>query len=56
MLPLSSVVSLQSNAGPEFTSRFNEFRAVEITGSPAHGYSTDQAMKALFYVDILVVK
>jgi HAE1 family hydrophobic/amphiphilic exporter-1 len=47
MLPLSSVVSLQSRAGPEFTSRFNEFRAVEITGSPAHGYSTDQAMKAL---------
>jgi HAE1 family hydrophobic/amphiphilic exporter-1 len=47
MLPLSSVVSLQSKAGPEFTSRFNEFRAVEITGSPAHGYSTDQAMKAL---------
>jgi HAE1 family hydrophobic/amphiphilic exporter-1 len=47
MLPLSSVVSLQNKAGPEFTSRFNEFRAVEITGSPAHGYSTDQAMKAL---------
>jgi len=47
MLPLSSVVSLKSEAGPEFTSRFNEYRAVEITGSAAPGYSTAQAMKAL---------
>jgi HAE1 family hydrophobic/amphiphilic exporter-1 len=47
MLPLSSVVSLQTRAGPEFTSRFNEYRAVEITGSPASGYSTVQAMNAL---------
>ncbi len=47
MLPLSSVVSIKETAGPEFTSRFNEYRAVEITGSAAPGYSTDQAMKAL---------
>jgi len=47
MLPLSSVVSLQTRAGPEFTSRFNEYRAVEITGSPAPGYSTSKAMDAL---------
>jgi HAE1 family hydrophobic/amphiphilic exporter-1 len=47
MVPLSSVVSLKNTAGPEFTSRFNEYRAVEITGSAAPGYSTVQAMKAL---------
>jgi len=47
MLPLSSVISLQTRAGPEFTSRFNEYRAVEITGSPAAGFSTVQAMNAL---------
>jgi HAE1 family hydrophobic/amphiphilic exporter-1 len=47
MVPLSSVVSLRAAAGPEFTSRFNEYRAVEITGSPAPGYSTVQAMNAL---------
>jgi HAE1 family hydrophobic/amphiphilic exporter-1 len=47
MLPLSSVISLQTRAGPEFTSRFNEYRAVEITGSPAAGFSTVQAMSAL---------
>ena len=47
MLPLSTVVSVQTKSGPEFTSRFNEYRAVEITGSAASGYSTAQAMKAL---------
>jgi len=47
MLPLSSVVSIKAAAGPEFTSRFNEYRAVEITGSAAPGYTAAQAMKAL---------
>ena len=47
MLPLSSVVSIETRQGPEFTSRFNEYRAVEITGTPAFGYSTAQAMNAL---------
>jgi HAE1 family hydrophobic/amphiphilic exporter-1 len=47
MLPLSTVVSVQTKSGPEFTSRFNEYRAVEITGSAASGYSTAQAMTAL---------
>jgi len=47
MLPLSSVVSIKDTAGPEFTSRFNEYRAVEITGSAAPGYTAAQAMKAL---------
>ena len=47
MLPLSTVVSIKPTAGPEFTSRFNEYRAVEITGSAAPGYSTVQAMRAL---------
>lgn len=47
MVPLSSVVSIESREGPEFTSRFNEYRAVEITGAPASGYSTVQAMDAL---------
>jgi len=47
MLPLSSIVSIKTTAGPEFTSRFNEYRAVEITGSAAPGFSAVQAMKAL---------
>jgi len=47
MLPLSSLVSVGTRQGPEFTSRFNEYRSVEITGSPGPGYSTVQAMTAL---------
>ncbi len=47
MVPLSSVISIETREGPEFTSRFNEYRAVEITGTPAPGYSTVQAMDAL---------
>jgi multidrug efflux pump len=33
--------------GPEYTQRFNLFRAVQITGQPAPGYSSGQAMAAL---------
>jgi HAE1 family hydrophobic/amphiphilic exporter-1 len=47
MLPLSSLITIERREGPEFTSRFNEFRAVEITGTPAPGYSMVQAMGAL---------
>lgn len=47
MAPLSSVVSIETREGPEFTSRFNEYRAAEITGTAAKGYSTVQAMNAL---------
>src|SRR5260370_1305374 len=47
MVPFSLVVSIETRQGPEFTSRFNEYRAVEITGAPASGYSTVQAMNAL---------
>jgi len=47
MVPLSSVVTLEKSYGPEFTSRFNEYRSAEITGVPAAGYSSTEAMKAL---------
>lgn len=47
MLPLSSLLTIETREGPEFTSRFNEYRAVEITGSPAAGFSTTEAMNAL---------
>jgi HAE1 family hydrophobic/amphiphilic exporter-1 len=47
MVPLSSVVSTKSIVGPEFTNRFNLFRAAQITGVPAAGYSSGQATDAL---------
>src|SRR5262249_23618847 len=47
MLPLSTVVSSRRIFGPEYTQRFNLFRAVQINGQPAPGYSSGQAMAAL---------
>ncbi|HEY5676672.1 MAG TPA: efflux RND transporter permease subunit, partial [Myxococcales bacterium] len=47
MVSLGTLVKTQPTAGPEFTNRFNLFRAAEITGVPAEGYSSAQAMKAL---------
>ena len=46
-VPLSSLVSTEPTSGPEYTNRFNLFRAAELTGSPAEGYSSDQALNAL---------
>ena len=46
-VPLSSVVNMLPTTGPEYTNRFNLFRAAELTGSPAPGYSSDQALSAL---------
>jgi multidrug efflux pump len=47
MLPLSTVVTTRRIFGPEYTQRFNAFRAVQVTGLPAPGYSSGQAMDAL---------
>jgi hydrophobic/amphiphilic exporter-1 (mainly G- bacteria), HAE1 family len=47
MLPLSTVVTTRRIFGPEYTQRFNIFRAAQITGQPALGYSSGQAMAAL---------
>jgi len=46
-IPLSSLVSVTKTSGPEFTYRYNLYRAVEISGSPAPGYSSKQALDAL---------
>jgi HAE1 family hydrophobic/amphiphilic exporter-1 len=47
MVPLSSIVSVSETQGPEFTNRFNLFRTAEVTGAPAPGYSSAQALAAL---------
>jgi HAE1 family hydrophobic/amphiphilic exporter-1 len=46
-VPLSTLVETSNSAGPEFTNRFNLFRAAKITGQPAQGYSSAQALAAL---------
>jgi len=47
MVPLSTLVSARDMRGPEFTTRFNLYRAAEITGSAAPGYSSGDALAAL---------
>ena len=47
MIPLSTLVSMQPAFGPEYTTRFNEYRGIEIFALPAPGYSTGDAMKAV---------
>jgi HAE1 family hydrophobic/amphiphilic exporter-1 len=34
-------------AGPDYTNRFNLYRSVELTGGPAPGYTSAQALDAL---------
>jgi HAE1 family hydrophobic/amphiphilic exporter-1 len=47
MVPLSALVTLRHTAGPEYTQRFNLFRAAQVTGAAAPGYSSGQALAAL---------
>jgi hydrophobic/amphiphilic exporter-1 (mainly G- bacteria), HAE1 family len=47
MVPLSTLTKFESRAGPEFTMRFNEYRAAQLNGAAAPGYSSNQATKAL---------
>ena len=47
MVPLSTVATIRPIAGPDYTTRFNLYRSVEVTGIPGEGYTSDQARTAL---------
>ncbi|MEZ5148380.1 MAG: efflux RND transporter permease subunit [Bacteroidales bacterium] len=47
MVPLSTIATIRPMAGPDYTNRFNLYRSIEVTGGPAAGYSSTQAMQAL---------
>jgi len=47
MVPLSTLTKFESREGPEFTMRYNMYRAAQLNGSATPGYSSAQAMKAL---------
>src|SRR6202021_3936393 len=47
MVPLSTLVDIQQMSGPNFVSRYNLYQAAEITGIPAPGYSSAQALNAI---------
>ena len=47
MVPLSTLVAMQTSYGPEFTLRFDEYRSAQIMASTQPGVSSGQAMAAL---------
>jgi HAE1 family hydrophobic/amphiphilic exporter-1 len=46
-VPLSTLVTMKTTSGPEFTNRFNGYRAAQINGILAPGYSSGQGRQAL---------
>lgn len=44
MVPLSGVLNMHFQSGPNIVSRFNSYPAVQITGAPIQGISTGQAL------------
>ena len=47
MVPLSALLTTRQIIGPQYTNRFNLFRAAQVIGSAAPGYSSVQALTAL---------
>jgi HAE1 family hydrophobic/amphiphilic exporter-1 len=47
MVPLSTLANVEPIAGPDYTTRFNLYRSVEVTGGPADGYTSNEARQAL---------
>jgi HAE1 family hydrophobic/amphiphilic exporter-1 len=47
MVPLGTVANVTPTSGPDYTTRFNLFRSVEVTGGPADGFTSDDARTAL---------
>lgn len=47
MVPLATIATVRPISGPDYTTRFNLYRAVEVTGGPAAGFTSVQAREAL---------
>lgn len=47
MVPLTALVSVKPVSGPDYTNRFNLYRSAEVSGVPAAGYTSAQAIAAL---------
>jgi HAE1 family hydrophobic/amphiphilic exporter-1 len=47
MVPLDNLVTVVESAGPPVITHYNLFRAVEIDGSPAPGYSSSEGLAAM---------
>ena len=47
MVPMSTLATITPSGGPDVIYRYNRFRAIQILGGPAPGYSSGQASKAM---------
>lgn len=47
MIPVSTFATVKDTIGPDYTYRYNMYRAAEINGNAAPGYSSAQALAAL---------
>jgi hydrophobic/amphiphilic exporter-1 (mainly G- bacteria), HAE1 family len=47
MVPLATIATVKPMSGSDYTTRFNLYRSVEVTGGPAEGYTSAQVNKAL---------
>ena len=47
MVPLSGIMTVRYVSAPKLMERFNGFPAVKVTGNPAQGYSSGQAIAAM---------
>ncbi len=47
LIPLASLITIKTVTGPDQVDRFNSFPAAKITGEPAPGYSSGQALAAM---------
>jgi multidrug efflux pump subunit AcrB len=47
MVPLGTLATVKATAGPAVVYRYNRYRAIQIMGGPAPGYSSGQAVKAM---------
>jgi multidrug efflux pump len=47
MIPLSALVTVKRIVGPDQLERFNAFNAAKVTGNPAPGYTSGDAIKAM---------
>jgi hydrophobe/amphiphile efflux-1 (HAE1) family protein len=47
MVPLSTLANITPSGGPDVIYRYNRFRAIQLLGTPAPGYSSGQASSAM---------
>ena len=55
MVPLRSLLHIDRTIGPSNIQRYNNYRSIKITGSPAPGYSSGDALKAMAEISARVL-